>query len=386
MPMNETCKITSINHQGEGITRINGKVYFVANTCPEDIISPITIIEEKKFGKITEFDLVKASPYRQTSPCQFFPSCGGCNFLHIQYETQLSIKEEIVKSALTRIGKLDESLLNSDIFCPIVESPKIYHYRNKAQFHKSPKGFGFYKRNSHEVQPIDFCKLLEEEIQLPNILNQAKTRHGFSKSTLLCAEQQGESQTPKITFDRNLGEASSFNQINRHINELIQNEITSQLSDTRVKKPRRLLDLYCGNGNLSLPLVPYFNEITGVDLSEKNIDYANTQTQALHSFDCLIHYEKADCYSYMRKLAFKVKPGYFDTIILDPPRKGAKDILDFVLKLNPKNIVYLSCDPATLARDLNQLLENYTPKNIIPYDMFPQTHHMETLVVLSRNN
>lgn len=290
----ETVEITGINSQGEGITRIMGKVYFVPNTVPGDWIIPLEMIEKKTFGQIPRFKIVKKSPYRQTPQCSYFENCGGCQYLHIAYEKQLEIKKDLLSGLLKKIAKVENA---QEIVKKTVPSPKIFGYRNRAQFHKRGNSIGFFKQNSHEIMDIDRCILLEEQIMdFPEKIK--ANPQEFSTEILLastiCTEWDPNSSLPRVWTTRGLGEESFFSQINNQVNQLLIKKLQS--IQNKNNNNAHLLDLYCGNGNLSIAIAPFFATITGVDLSKINIQQAKAKVDRKK-----FHYIQSDCLKYLKK-------------------------------------------------------------------------------------
>ncbi|MBN2651465.1 MAG: class I SAM-dependent RNA methyltransferase [Spirochaetales bacterium] len=371
-------EIESLSSDGKGIVKINEKVHFAENTCPGDIIEPITIENKNSFGLIKEYTLIEKSSKRVTPPCKYFAECGGCSWQHIGYESQLEAKSDIIKSALTRIGKISGS---ENLEIEVVPSPKELNYRNRTVLHtnfsEGVASVGFYKQSSNQIIDIDKCMLLEEAMEkAPSLV----------KEKIISEAQEGKQDYAvfldfKGNVKSNIHDKDtdfSFSQVNTQVNELLQKEIEELVKESATNP--KILDLYCGNGNLSINLAPYSEKILGYDLSNKAISRANNLANKLGYSNA--SYKNAD----ISKIIKHTKPlKNFDIMILDPPRDGAKSCYNALAKLHIPTLIYVSCKPATLARDIKEFqAEGYKLKFAKGFDMFPQTPHVETVVVLQR--
>ena len=364
-------EVTGINSEGDGIIRIDNKVCFVPYTTPGDIIEPKELTDKKSYFTANSFNLIKPSKERIEAPCPHFTKCGGCQLQHIKYSKQLSLKREQVIWAFKKTTKVENC---EEIVSNTIPSPKEFNYRNRAILHKKGDDIGFYEKESHTICPIDKCLLLEEPISDGPLKAKSKTDLKDGEISIWL-NSSGKS---KIKQKEKRGTSINFSQINNELNEILKNHIVDIVTEIAKKKSTpSLLDLYCGDGNLSLNLASICSKIAGVDLSQSNIDRANDKIREMSLVDTNIRYIKDDCVRYCKSL----KPGLFDILIVDPPRSGMKQVAKITAGLKFKDVIYLSCNPATQARDINFFLsQGYEIVSITPYDMFAQTNHVEILV------
>lgn len=348
-------------------------------------------IREKK-GKVVFAEIVEileSSPQRIKPPCSYFGVCGGCDFQQMNYAAQLASKEAIIRDCLRRIGKI-----NYEKEIEIVGSPREFGYRARARWHADTRAqkIGYFKRHSHQIIDIENCPILVDELQ--NKLTDLRENLNWK-----------EFWAEKIEIET----ASSDKQISVYSTELIEptQEIFFQVGGEKYYydatgffqgnpflieklveyaadgvKGQTALDLFCGVGLFSLPLARNFEKVIGVEANEKAIDFAKKNAD----------YAKVPAIEfYARNVGEFLAENTFNTvdfILLDPPRTGAEpETIKSILKMRPPQLVYVSCDPATLARDLRLLTEHhYAIESIAAFDLFPQTHHIETVVRLSAND
>ncbi len=401
--------IDKLSYGGAGVGRVDGKVVFVDGGVPGDKLK-IKLVEDKgSFSRAVIEDFIVQSENRTEPKCKFFKDCGGCNWQDINYKTQLSEKHQIVSDSLQRIGKITG--YDPD---DIAASPKQYGYRNRVLltvFKESDSyKIGYFEEGSDRNVSIDKCVIASDEI---NKVISILLRYFEESSTIIVpfdkiylfsaenklsisfmqTEKSHKSESQEVVqniieyIEKNLGDISLdhrlefeimdyqftsspylFNQANSEINSEIIKTVKNWVG---LGKNDTLLDLYCGIGNFSIPLSDCFKKVTGVDSNPESIKYAkrNAEINDLVNLD-FIH-EK--CRKYIERL--NDAP---DFLLADPPRIGMKEILKHINRIKPKNIIYVSCNPATLSRDLKVLTEsNYKINSIKPFDMFPQTYHIE---------
>ncbi|NNM44273.1 MAG: 23S rRNA (uracil(1939)-C(5))-methyltransferase RlmD [Chlamydiae bacterium] len=421
-------KISRIAFGGSGIAKNDGLVIFVPFAAPEDNLT-IEITKQKKthgFGKILSID--EPSPYRIKPICPYFGECGGCQFQHLEYSKQLEIKYLFVKEALERIGKISCEV------SPVVPAEKAWAYRRHITLHLTPFERGFqagYVGIDH-VSPlvvkscdifIDSKQPLLIELQSylkecnNNGINEAHVRIlKASEHTFLLAftffpalpenyssfcknlhqkipscvgvviksprEVHSYGQTTaSFTIDDIKFTYSPYGFVQNHPQQSanIYHEIVKIISPNS----KKVLDLYCGIGVSSLLLARTGREILGIDSNKDCIYLAERNAQENGIQKAVFTAEKVE-----KSLEKHLKEFAPDTIIVNPPRIGiSKEVLDILLEYKPKEILYTSCNPTTLARDLHRLCDvGYQIALCKPYDMFPQTTHVETLVQLKRGN
>jgi 23S rRNA (uracil1939-C5)-methyltransferase len=419
--------IESVAFKGYGVTRIYGKVVFVPYTITGDK-AWIDVVEEKKkysMGRLVE--IVEPSSRRVVPPCPYFGSCGGCQWQHIDYLAQGELKKEILRELLQRLGKLKE-------IPPIrfMLSPKPYDYRIRIQLKVKGKAIGYYQERSHRIVEIDRCPISHplvnqiiqelreesaalsrmEEIEInvspeegkgvilfyprsydrrtehfmknflqsrPVLRGIALPRKGgfnfFGNPALNLTthlNQEGEKRNLKLRIS-----PGSFSQVNPEQNETL---IQTVLEFSEVNQGERVLDLYAGVGNLTLPLATRAREVLGIEENRMAVEDARFNAERNGITNCeLIQGTVEDVLKHWER----EKP---DLVVLDPPRTGCKTILNQVTKLKPKKIVYVSCEPATLSRDLHLFSESrYQLHGLSIIDMFPQTYHMEVVGLLTQS-
>ncbi|MBC85535.1 MAG: hypothetical protein CL677_00025 [Bdellovibrionaceae bacterium] len=353
---------------GRGVARHEGFVFFVPFVLPgESIKAKITKIK-KRYGEAELIEVVKPSPERQVGPCILFGECGGCTWQHIPYEKQLVYKKDLLLDMFS-------GLINDDKILDPTPSPRAFYYRNRIQLHRDQNNqWGFKKRGTDHVLPIESCPITDARINLE-----------IPKLTRIVPANEKRIEIyvdPSNQVNRRFGKHTKFegqfSQVNSEVNKIL-NEAVYEIVDRN--RPRRLYDLYCGQGNFILYLADTFTqcEFIGVELSKKNLDFAIEGAEGSPNAQFL----QADVAQYLRDSA-QFQPD--DLIILDPPRSGlTPEALSALIEANPHQVIYISCDPMTLKRDLAALLENgLKVETLRPIDMFPQTDHIETITYLIR--
>jgi len=401
-------QLTAESYGGDCIARMpDGRALFVPFGISGEKVR-VEITEEKKNycrGKIVK--VVEPSPARMVPRCPHFAECGGCHYQHLDYASQLALKQRIVLQQLERIGKLV-----SPPVAPIVPAPAEWNYRNTVQFSLSDIGkMSYQKANSNSLVEIRECHLPLSPINQLWPQLEIDPQAGVERVSIRCGENddlmlglEGTSPAaPEFEVDFPLsvvyihpdgtvllsGEdysmfnilnksfrvsADAFFQVNTAMAEKMVSHVMTLLGDRQFE---HVVDAYCGAGLFSAFLAPRCKQLTGIELAESACnDYAAN----LEEFDHVS--------LYMGKVehvlpVLEIKP---DLVLLDPPRAGLDPkALEGLLKAAPQEIIYISCDPATLARDLQRLTaEGYALKNVTPFDLFPQTFHVETITMMSR--
>ncbi|MEE9198172.1 MAG: 23S rRNA (uracil(1939)-C(5))-methyltransferase RlmD [Dehalococcoidia bacterium] len=312
--------------------------------------------------------------------------CGGCQWQHIDYAFQLELKQRILKEQLERIGKIP-----SPYVLPALPSPQPLHYRNHARFSVDASGhLGFIRANSYKFLAIDCCYLMHPEIN--TILarlqgrcagqHQVSVRHGVATGEEMVLPSLGqtdfgvESGQPHY-FEALLGyrfrvSGPSFFQVNTPQAERLVGAVRDRLA---LKGDELLVDAYAGVGTFAVLLAPYVNRVVAIEESQSAVGDAQVNCAPFKNVELTLGKTEA----VLPEL--RERP---DALILDPPRIGCHGrVLDALLDLAPPRIVYVSCDPATLARDLGVLCHRgYRLKEALPVDIFPQTYHIETVATL----
>lgn len=402
-------KIEKQDHFGRGIVREKEKVVFVEQAL-EDEICTLQVIQEKKnyaLAKVLQYD--KVSPDRTEVTCPYYDRCGGCQLLHQSYEAQLKFKRNKVIELMKKFANIREDKIK------LVKPSLPFAYRNKVVFHIEYDRLGFYQEKTKELIPVDDCLLLQEEIKqvIPSLqayikdhpgLTDAMIRFGDeSKEILLSLKGKAEKESliaffhGKVDsllwneevlfgkdevviklFDQKFQVAShSFFQVNRYQTETLYQVVIDWI---KKQKPKKVLDLYCGTGTIGLLVSPYVEEVRAVEVVEDAVKNAIKNQSLNHRKNISFHCAKVE-----EEIASILTD--IDFIILDPPRSGLeKRVIEEILQASIPQIVYISCDPTTLARDLKLLQEKYEVIEIQPVDMFPNTFHVECVCVLKIAN
>lgn len=384
----------------------DGKPVFVPFATPGERVR-VRIPRERKDYNVGELvEVLTPSPRRITPRCRHFGECGGCHYQHLTYAHQLEVKQKIVVDQMRRIGKMAEPPVRL-----IIPSPAEWNYRNTMQFHLSTDGKpGFRDVSGARVMAIQECHLPQPEIDeaWPNLdidpaagIDRVMLRAG-SDGELLAGLEGNQDKPPELELDAPLslhylgcggdylmaGDAysvMSVNGVNFAVSprsffqvNLPQAEAMVQyvLANCDVNAESTALDLYCGVGLFSAFLAPKVKQLVGVELSESACN------------DFALNLDAHDNVSlYVGKVeevvsSLELKP---DLVILDPPRAGLdRRVVEYLKEAAPRQVIYVSCDPSTLARDCKRLDEGgFKVESIQPFDLFPHTYHVECVVVLS---
>ena len=393
--------IEKFDHEGRGIGFINNKVVFVEKALPGEIVDIKIIKDNKKYLIAKVNKLIKKSSSRINSECPYFEKCGGCDLLHMNYDLQLRFKENKIKNILHK-NLIENVKINN-----IIPSKNIFFYRNKVVFHVN-NDIGFFNKNSNELIKIDNCicvdKLINKEIINFKKLDLSKIkditcRVGNNKiMVIINTTNYNLDITPILHINciylkinnkyiLKSSEKYIYQNINNYIFKIspdaffqINNAITKELYNKikdYIGENKKVIDLYCGTGSIGI-YVSKNNEVLGIEINESAIIDAkeNKKLNNIKNIDFICS-DSSKIIDYKR-----FNP---DTIIIDPPRAGLnKKTIENILDINPKQIIYVSCNPITLVRDLKILKERYSITEITPFDMFPNTKHVETLCVLER--
>jgi 23S rRNA (uracil1939-C5)-methyltransferase len=373
---------------GLGFAHADGKTVFVSLAAPGDRVRVTVDREQGKvlFASIKE--VLTRSPLRVEPPCPYFGRCGGCDFQQLNYEAQLAAKAGIIRDCLHRITKLEEL---PDFI--VQASPEVWRYRGRAtwQLDHDQHRIGYYERNSRRVCDVAECAVLvpslqatleqlrnTSELELPPLLQHLDVVSGDNGVSLAAdfADFQTRELSLKIGNETYSYNAEAFFQVNQ---ELLPALVEYSIGDIRGETA---LDLYCGVGLFTLPLARRFKRVVGVESNSVSTRFARRNLQSAGMTNAQV--ETASVTDWM--LAPEGREQKADYVLLDPPRAGAESVvIRGILDLQPKRITYVSCDPATFARDLKKLMAGgYAIDSMRAFDMFPQTHHVETVVHLKR--
>lgn len=430
-------KCLDYTFDGLGVVKYDTFCLFVKGMLVNEEGEIIVTSVKKNYGYGRLLKLTVPSSERREFPCQNAKQCGGCQLQHMSYQEQLSFKHDIVQKDINNIAHLETEVLS------VLAAENPYAYRNKIimPVKKDKSGntaTGFYRYNSHDIIPIEQCllqsdvsnqlvnkiKILIDKYDLSSLIRYVMLRDMVRTEQImvvficykkdikslkpLCDELvKYESKIKSIILNVNgedtnvvLGKedyllygndhifdilcglkfkvsAHSFYQVNTFQTEKLYMQAIKM---AELSKNDIVLDLYCGVGTIGLSLSRYVKKVIGVEIVEQAIIDAkeNARINQIDNAEFIC----GDAQKVVRK--FQEENIHFDCIVVDPPRKGcSNDTIDSLINLQSKKIVYISCHPSTLARDLNKLKEHYEIKMIQPVDMFSQTYHVETVVLLS---
>lgn len=377
-----TLNIESVAFGGHGVGRADGFVIFVPFTAPDDIAEIEIVERKKKFARGRLLKIIEPSPQRTQPLCRYYGRCGGCSYQHIHYEHQLKIKKKQVEEVFSGIG----GILQPPV-CEIIPSPQSYAYRGKAQLHvaKTPGGFkcGFMDVSGGRVVDIERCEIMDETIN--DQIRQARTGQSASLDNADLTFWSGspdrstESMARVVKGREFLVPCTGFFQANLYLTGRMVEEVCS-LSGP--KKRGTIIDACCGSGLFSLFLASYAERVMGVEINEQSIQYArvNAGKQGIQNAEFICGDIEAVLRDRIRK------KDAVDLMVLDPPRTGlSPETLAAISGLDAPDIIYISCNPATQARDVKYLSgHGYRLRKLQPLDMFPQTEHVETIGLLQR--
>jgi len=352
----------------------DGKAVFTTGVLPgeEVIVEPLS--DKGDYLTCKTVDLIKTSPHRITPPCPAWPQCGGCSYLHTDYETELELKKNILIDSLRRTGGIRGHI-------PDIKSGERFHYRSHATVKSSHETFGFFAEGSNRLIPLPDkgCLLPDRAIndaislEIPSndevrfAVDGAGAVHTSKNPEDILLEREGS-----LRFHRKIW---NFYQANRFLRSEMLNLAEEYAG---LKKDETFLDIGCGVGFFTLHLAQNGNRGTGIDIERSSIELARKNAR-LNTIDT-VTFKKLD--------ASRLHPqgDSADVVLADPPRAGLdKKTRKTILAIAPKRIVYVSCNPATFARDLAEFRKGgYEIQRLSLLDMFPATRHLEAAALLSR--
>jgi 23S rRNA (uracil1939-C5)-methyltransferase len=373
---------------GVGLAHAEGKTIFVALAAPGDRLRVSIDRVQGNLSFATIKEILVSSPVRIEPPCPYFGSCGGCDFQQMTYEAQLAAKAEIIRDCLHRIARVDHP---PEIL--VYPSPKEWRYRARAtwQVDLEQESIGYYERASRRVCDVADCAVLVPDLQ--ETLERVRTTplslfpQGLKHIDVVVGEN-GVSLAPEFadfqTSEVSLKVGTEIYSYNAEAFFQVNQELLEQLVATALRNAtgETALDLYCGVGLFTIPLARSFRRLLGVEANPTAANFARRNLQQARLTNTRVI--RSTVGEWLQANVATLTP--IDFILLDPPRAGAESVvIKSILDLRPKRIAYVSCDPATLARDLKKLFAGgYKLDSISAFDMFPQTHHVETVVHLVR--
>lgn len=374
LPVELRIRLDTMTYGGDALGRHEGKAIFVAGGLPGELVRVVVEEDRARFARARVIDVIEPSPDRITPRCSHFgfqaEACGGCQWQHINYAAQLRYKTAIVREQLQRLGGLADPPVRDSI-----PSPAVWQYRNHAQFHRAENGRpGFQAARSHHVVPLDECHIIEPpllewlQVRRRMPVDRCGVRIGNTPDQLAGATLfQLKDATLRVSDE-------SFFQVNTSLIETLIDQVLTKVtphsSDT-------LLDAYCGVGLFSRFLAPRVDRVIGIESSSSAVRdfHAN-----LAGFD-RVEIRRGRVEDILAKLALPLHAA-----VVDPPRAGCGPrVIAALIERRIDRVVYVSCDPATLARDVRQLLAGgYELIEAQPVDLFPHTFHIETVALLQR--
>lgn len=368
-------EIIDYSHEGKGVAKLDGFAFFIPNTKIGEVHEVTNVVKKKKFG------FAEAINVENKTDCPVYFECGGCQILHLTYEEQLEFKKNSIM-ALVNKNKLDIEIAD------VIKCDNNYGYRNKVTLHN----LGFKKSKSSEIVSFEKCLLISEKMnsiiaeQKGNYIDTLVIHENTFGDIMISSKDKISSKIANTIYHNNekvtgedfymyLGEVkykilpTTFFQVNSHQSIKLFDIVRENIKNDVV------LDGYCGVGAISLYIADKAKKVYGLEINSESIKMAN-ENQVLNNITN-VEFMCSDVKAKIAEFTF------VDTIILDPPRTGCdKEVIDIINNSNIKKIIYISCNPATLIRDI-QLFDFNTSK-ITPVDMFPNTYHIESVTVLER--
>ena len=364
-----TLTISDVAFGGEGVARLDDFVVFVPFVAVGEVVEAEITDLKKRFARARLLRILTPSAERVQSACRYFGECGGCQYQHLSYPAQLRLKHKQVCDLFQRIGGLAPELV-----APVVPCPQPYGYRNRimirSQWDKFKQGLniGFIRADNRLVVDIDECKIAEPALneQLKRVRAHPPPKGGL-KVVLRIPPERWE--VPPDSFFQN-----NFFLLPKLV-EVVRERL-------RRAAPRHLLDVYCGVGFFSVELAPLVESFVGVEYDRLAVQAARRNAASRARANGQFLAGKAE--DLLPELLARLQPAA-TAVLLDPPRKGcAGPLLQLLRQARPAQILYVSCHPATMARDLNILCADavFNVAQVVPVDMFPQTAHVECVADL----
>jgi tRNA/tmRNA/rRNA uracil-C5-methylase (TrmA/RlmC/RlmD family) len=359
-----TVTVEDIAFGGEGVARVDDFVIFVPFVVVGEEVEVEIIEVKKKFARARLLRVLRPASERVVPPCRYFGQCGGCQYQHIDYAAQLRLKHKQISDLFQRVGGLAEAVIE-----PVIPCRQPYGYRNRimirSQWDKVKKGLniGFIRHDNRLVVDIDECKVAEPALseQIKHVRAHPPPKGGLKVVLRIAPEGWN---VPRDSFFQN----NFF---------LLPSLVEAVRERVRESGVRHLVDAYCGVGFFAIELADLVDSFAGIEIDQMAIKSArrNAANRGCGNGE----FVSGDVAVVLPDLLEKI-PAAETAILLDPPRAGcSRASLELLRKTRPRQIIYVSCHPATLARDLNVLLRDrvYELLKVVPLDMFPQTQHVE---------
>jgi len=354
-------RVEKVAHGGHFIARNEGQVIFIRDTAPGELVEIEITSKAKGFLRANVLKVIESSPERITPPCAYAGKCGGCDFQHLNLAYQRQLKADVIKEQFSRIAKMDVAVT-------VHEVAPTTHYRTHIRGVANEAGhFGIYASRSHDIIPISDCLIAGEELQVEKIATEK-----FEPMEPI-EVPQGD-QIREVKGKKLLVKAGAFWQRHRSAPDTLT---TKFLDLAKLKAGEHLLDLYGGVGLFSSVAIDVLGPGGRIDLIESSIPATDSAREnfADYSNVKIVRDEVAKALKNIKRA---------DVVVLDPPRAGAgAEVVAQLLRIKPSRIVYVACDPASLARDVKSFLENgWKLSSLDGYDLFPMTQHIESVCLL----
>ena len=351
-------QIHDVAFGGKGVARDSGKAVFVPFTIDGERVSARITREKKQFAEAELVEVLEPSPHRVAAPCPYFGRCGGCSYQHINYDHQLELKARQVEQSMRRIARLAEPPMR-----PIVPSPLSYGYRNRITVHVQDNVVGFFRRDLHELMDIAACPISMPDVN--DALSQLRATRPPDGHYALRAHSG-----PRV-----------FAQTNDAVADAMADFIASIVTGDN----GLLIDAFCGAGFFTKRLAPRFQRVIGIDWDRFAIDAARKGAGPNETYiagDVAVELVGA-----VHRTASGRLGSIAPTLIVDPPATGlTAEMRRAVIDASPATLIYVSCNPPTLARDLAELQSHFSVISITPFDMFPQTAEIEVVAHLDQKS
>lgn len=384
-------EIDSLTNLGKGVGRYQDWVVFVSHALPGELVKARVFRNHATYSEADLIEVLRPSADRVDPICPLFGQCGGCQYQNLAYPAQLEWKQGQVAELLRRMAGIEFPV------SPVHPSPLVYGYRSKItpHFQKPEHGkigpIGFLlEGRRQQVLDVPRCPIASETInrKLENVRREVRANaRAYKKGATLLLRDSLDGKVctdPTEMCEQHVGElvfsfhAGEFFQNNPHILPDFADHVKREALGTG--GVTRLVDAYCGSGLFCLSAADAFEEAVGIEISESSIDWAKRNAEQNGITNC--RFVQGDATAIFEGVDF---PPAVTAVVIDPPRKGSSpEFLAQLVAFGPKRVVYVSCDPATQVRDLAVLKEDYAITRIQPFDLFPQTRHLECVVTLER--
>lgn len=424
----EVIDVTGFSHEGRGIAKHEGKTLFISGALPEEQVRFEIEAKHRRYDEATCKEIITASEHRVEPQCEYYGRCGGCDLQHLNHDQQITTKQNIVTEQLRRLGKFEPTVTEAPITSP------SWNYRRSCRLginqltRDGSALVGFRRKGSSKLIKIEHCPILAKPLdnilnKLPAVLETSDNFKEITHAEISMGDTEGAltlrvkkrpndalaNDLNQLAIDHNCrlyfdhgkrieaydSEAElsytitdtaseiafkpgDFIQVNAQVN---QKMISRALSWLQLNNDDRVLDLFCGIGNFTLPMASQVNRVVGIEGVEEMVDRARINATNNQLDNC--EFYKANLTNDLRAMPW-YKQG-FNKILLDPPRTGALEIIKQLEQHSPDMVLYVSCNPAALARDGAELIsQGYQVTKFCVMDMFPHTSHVESLALFER--